>query len=128
MASERVKWLEHKGKKILFIDCSGLSGEKYVSMLDEVEVEYKKLAKNSALVLIDAHFPQGVRIFPEVPVVPMSRWKRFLNKREVYLRSSDGQYHHVTGIDLPHSAPMGIQPAGKAVPATKRPLHRRTHR
>lgn len=53
MASERVKWIDHKGKRILFIDCAGLSGEAYLKTLDEVEVEYKKLGQNSSLVLID---------------------------------------------------------------------------
>lgn len=38
---------------MLFIDCSNLFGEEYLKVLNDVEVEYKKLAKNSTLILID---------------------------------------------------------------------------
>lgn len=62
-----------------------------------------------ALLLFDAHRPQGARIFPDVPVVRPGRWKRFLNKREVYLRSPDGQYRHITGVELPRQAPMFLK-------------------
>lgn len=62
-----------------------------------------------ALLLLDAHFSQGVRIFPDVPAVLPRRWKRFHNKREVYLRSADGEYRHVTGQDLPQQVEMNIR-------------------
>lgn len=62
-----------------------------------------------ALILTDGHFPQGVRMFPDVPVVPRGRWLRFLNKREVYLRNMEGQYHHVTGEALPRQAPLYLK-------------------
>lgn len=71
--------------------------------------EPPSFGSGEALLLVDGHFPQAVRIFPDVPVVPRGRWMRFLNKREVYLRSPDGQYRHVTGEDLPRQAPMHLK-------------------
>jgi len=62
-----------------------------------------------ALLLLDGHSPQAVRLFPDMPVVPPGRWLRFLNKREVYLRSNDGSYHHITGEDLPDQAPLYLK-------------------
>jgi hypothetical protein len=65
--------------------------------------------RGEALLLYDGHAPQGVRLFPDVPAVRPSRWKRFLNKRQVYLRDEDGNYRHVTGVELPRQAPMQLR-------------------
>jgi len=62
-----------------------------------------------ALLLYNGHAPQGVRIFADVPAVRPSRWKRVLNKRQVYLRDDEGNYRHVTGIELPDQAPMQLR-------------------
>lgn len=51
--SERIKWIEYNGKKILHTDFSGLSGEDYLKLLDEHEKEIMKSKMSRVLVLND---------------------------------------------------------------------------
>ena len=71
--------------------------------------EPPEVGSADALLLLDAHVPQAIEIFPDVPVVRRAQWLRFHNKREVYLRSPDGEYRHVTGQDLPHAVEMNLR-------------------
>jgi hypothetical protein len=51
--SDRVSWITHQSKKILFVDTAGLRDETYLQVLDEVEKVYQTLPQQSTLVLID---------------------------------------------------------------------------
>jgi hypothetical protein len=51
--SERISWITHQAKKILFLDASGLKGEAYMQLIDEIEAVFKTLPKRSTLLLID---------------------------------------------------------------------------
>ena len=47
-----VSWIEHKGKRILFEDYSGLVGDELLEVLYATEAEFKKLT-SPILVLLD---------------------------------------------------------------------------
>ncbi len=51
------QWIEHAGKKILFLDCRGFGPEPYLKEMDALEREYENTGhageKNQMLVLID---------------------------------------------------------------------------
>lgn len=53
--SERIRWIQHKGKKILFVDYSNLRDEKeYLTAIAEMEAEVLKQPKGKKiLTLID---------------------------------------------------------------------------
>ena len=46
------QWIEHKGKRILFIDGPGLSEAQYIEAMEEMKQEVLK-EKNGALVLVN---------------------------------------------------------------------------
>jgi len=51
--NERVKFVEHKGKQIFFIDYSKLHGQEYVDVSKSVVWEAESLHKKNMLLLID---------------------------------------------------------------------------
>ncbi len=52
--SKYVQWIEHKGKKILFSNYSGLEGEEYLRAIDETKQELlKQPAGSRVLTLTD---------------------------------------------------------------------------
>lgn len=53
--SERIRWIQHKGKKILFVDYSRLQDEeKYLRAIEEMEAEVLKQPKGKKiLTLVD---------------------------------------------------------------------------
>lgn len=51
--SDRVKWIEYKGTKILYIDYSGLSKEEYVKVIEEAKDELLKQPPGSVVTLSD---------------------------------------------------------------------------
>ena len=52
--SERVKWIQHKGKSILFCDFAGLNEAQYLDGVAEMEAELlKQPAGTNVLMLID---------------------------------------------------------------------------
>lgn len=51
--SERVKWIEHKGKKILFSNYQGLKGDEYTQTIKESEKETLNSGMKTIYVLND---------------------------------------------------------------------------
>ena len=51
--SNRTRWIEHKGKEILYIDYSGLYDEELINATLEVNDFLKKLGKHEILILVD---------------------------------------------------------------------------
>ena len=51
--SERVNWIEHKGKKILFNNYQGLKGDEYTQTIKESEKEFLKSGMKIVYVLND---------------------------------------------------------------------------
>ena len=52
--SERVQWITHKGKRILFSDYSGLAGDEYIAALEATEREIiQHPAGSTLLTLVD---------------------------------------------------------------------------
>ena len=51
--SDRVQWIEHKGKKILFNDYSGLRGSAFTQVVEETEKAILESGKKTVLVLND---------------------------------------------------------------------------
>ncbi len=47
-----VQWIEHKGKKILFSNYSGLEGEEYLRAIDETKQELLKQAVGSRVLTL----------------------------------------------------------------------------
>ncbi len=59
--SDRVKWIEHKGKQIIFLDYTKLNprdGESFIDVLDEAK-EFVLAAGNNLLVLVDIRNSYG---------------------------------------------------------------------
>ena len=52
--SDRIKWIEHKGKQVLFVGYSGLQGEDLVNAIKEFEDFIVKLGQHELLVFVDA--------------------------------------------------------------------------
>ena len=60
---ERIRFIKHRGKAILLIDFSGLSGEEFLPIVNEVQRKIAALPPNSALTLADftgAHIDKSV--------------------------------------------------------------------
>jgi hypothetical protein len=51
--SDRVRWMEHKGTRILYVDYSGLSGEEFIQVVDEFEGELLQQTPGSVATLTD---------------------------------------------------------------------------
>ena len=51
--SDRVKWIEHKGKKILFSNYNGLKGDEYTQAIKEGEKETLNSGMKTVYVLND---------------------------------------------------------------------------
>jgi len=51
--SERIRWMEHKGARILCADYSGLSGQEYLDLIQEFEDELLKQPPGSLVTLTD---------------------------------------------------------------------------
>ncbi|HKS76789.1 MAG TPA: hypothetical protein VJQ82_26470 [Terriglobales bacterium] len=50
---ERIRFIEHRGKSIMLIDFSGLSGEQIIPLVNEVQQSLAHAPANSALTLAD---------------------------------------------------------------------------
>ena len=51
--SDRIKWIEHKGKQILYVDYSNFFDDKAVKVIEELNDFIKKLGKYELLMLVD---------------------------------------------------------------------------
>ena len=51
--SDRVRWIEYKGARILFADYSGLSGPQYISVIDEFRSQLLQQRPGSVVSLTD---------------------------------------------------------------------------
>ena len=52
--TERIRWIEHKGKQILFADYSNLQGEECINAVKGFEDFLVNLGKNELLIFVDA--------------------------------------------------------------------------
>jgi len=50
--AERIKWIMHKGKKILFCDYSNLRDQKHLDFIDEVKNEMAKQPPGTILLVL----------------------------------------------------------------------------
>lgn len=50
--SDRIRWIEHKGKKILFCDYSGLPGVEQLKVIEEAKNEMLKQPLDSVLLVL----------------------------------------------------------------------------
>lgn len=60
---ERIRFIKHRGHAILLIDFSGLTGEQFLPLLDQIQHKIAPLPPNSALTLADftgAHIDKAV--------------------------------------------------------------------
>ena len=53
--SDRIKWIEYKGAKILYADYSNLEEDEYVTEIDNFEKELIKNKPNSVLVITNTN-------------------------------------------------------------------------
>lgn len=81
MFEERIKWINHKGKQIVFLDFSKLLAHEVVDMLKAVENFYEvnivKPGKNDILILSDV---TGAKIFGD----SLTESKRVVKKYRPY--------------------------------------------
>lgn len=82
---ERIKWISHKGKEILFLDYSSLKSDKVIELLLEIEKFYDseiiQKEKKNILILSDI---TDARIFGE----SLAESKRVIKKFRQYSKKS----------------------------------------
>ena len=105
--NDRIKWIEHKGKQILFADYSNLQGEEFITEIKVFEEFLADLGKNELLIFVDARNSDLDDIGFEVGRKAAKMVKPYI-KKEAIIGISKGRETFITLVNI--FSDIGIKP------------------
>jgi hypothetical protein len=87
--SDRIKWIDRNGKKVLYIDFSSLVGAELIKLIKEVDVTYEGQQPKSLLIFFDYTDAYGNE-------EAMAELKKLSKKSDIYVKK--GAASGITGI------------------------------